>query len=96
MGFRLERRSVKYFVGYRAWREAFWAMMAIEQSEEIPMSVAEHCLPDNCYYVSKKEIDVATSGLGLDARTRFSSQGKSKKVKSQTVPIARGAEPAKN
>lgn len=83
---------MKYFVGYRAWREAFWAMMAIEQSEEIPMSVAEHCLPDNHYYASKKE-DVAAQGLDLDARARLSQKGKATKNKEKATGAA---EPAKN
>lgn len=90
MEFRLERRRVKYFQGYVAWRTAFFSMMELEQPEEIRMHVAEDCLPDNCRYVTKTN-DASEAGLDLDARVRVSSQRKGKKVKSKA---ARAAEPA--
>lgn len=46
---------MKYFSGFWAWRSAFWTLMDLEQSDEIPMSVSESCLPEDHYYVSKKE-----------------------------------------
>lgn len=67
---------MKYFVGYRAWREAFWAMMAIEQPEEIAMSASENCLPDNYCYVSKTENDAPAPGLDVGPRKGISQKGK--------------------
>lgn len=46
---------MKYFAGYTAWRAAFFSLMELEQPEELQMSVAESCLPEDFHYVTKKE-----------------------------------------
>lgn len=83
---------MKYFQGYVAWRSAFFSLMEIEQPEEIPMHVAEHCLADGHYYASKKE-DVAATGVDMDAREGVSPKRKAAKNKQKA---AGAAEPSKN
>lgn len=84
-------RLMKYFQGYVAWRTAFFSMMEIEQPEELRMSVAEHCLPNNCRYVTKTN-DASEARLDVDARPRV-SQARKKRYNTK-VKVPGAAEPA--
>jgi hypothetical protein len=82
----------QFFQGFIAWRSAFHSLMELEQPEELHMSVAENCLPDQCRYVTK-ENDAPARRLDVGPGARL-SQARKKRYNTKGPKAVRTAEPA--